>query len=88
MYEERETMSKDTELLHVIDASLAECSTKTEALKRILKFKADNRGLIYNEQNHLWMDDNDDIEEIASKFIDMMRCEANGDYKDITHLDI
>ena len=81
-------MSKDNELLHVIDTSLAECSTKIEALKRILKFKVDNRGLIYNEQNYSWMDDDIDLEDIASEYIGMMRCSANGDFTDITHLDI
>ena len=72
-------MSKDNELLNVIDASLAECSTKTEALKRILKFKVDNRGLAYDERNHSWMDDDIDLEDIASRYIDMMRCSANGE---------
>jgi hypothetical protein len=80
---------RNEKLLKVIDESVASSSSSLEALDKILKWKKENgvigmRFSIYPTSE----DGTVDKERVAKDLITMMRCSANGEYKEITHLDI
>jgi hypothetical protein len=78
---------KNEKLLKVIDEAVATTSSSVEALDKILTYKKENEDLtgmnfsIYPTSE----DGTADKEKVAKDLITMMRCSANGKYKDITH---
>ena len=81
---------RNEKLLKVIDEAVATSSSSIEALDKILKWKKEKDGLIGVRLSsyHTSEDRTLDKEKVAKDLITMMRCSANGEYKDITHLDI
>jgi hypothetical protein len=81
---------RNEKLFKVIDEAVATSSSSVEALDKILNWRKENDGLkgirfsIYPTSE----DGTADKEKVAEDLIKMMRCSANGEYKDITHLDI
>jgi hypothetical protein len=81
---------RNEKLFKVIDEAVATSSSSVEALDKIVKWRKENDGLkgirfsIYPTSE----DGTADKEKVAEDLIKMMRCSANGEYKDITHLDI
>lgn len=81
---------RNEKLLKVIDEAVASSSSSIEALDKILKCRKENDGLkgtrfsIYPTSE----DGTLDKEKVAKDLIAMMRCSANGEYKDITHLNL
>jgi hypothetical protein len=78
---------RNEKLLKVIDEAVATTSSSVEALDTILKYKKENEDLIgINFSIYPISEDGIlDKEKVAKNLITMMRCSANGDYKDITH---
>ena len=81
---------RNEKLLKVIDEAVASSSSSVEALDKILKWRKENDGLIgMRFSSYPTSEDGTvDKEKVAEDMIKMMRCSANGEYKDITHLDI
>jgi hypothetical protein len=78
---------RNEKLLKVIDEAIATSSSSVEALDKILKYKKENEDLIGMNFSiyPISKDRTPDKEKVAKNLITMMRCSANGDYKDITH---
>ena len=80
----------NNELVKFIDEVVASSKSSIEALDKIIKWKKENDGLIginfsiYPTSE----DDTVDKEKVAEDLIKMMRCSANGDYKDITNTEL
>ena len=81
---------RNEKLVKVIDEAVAASSSSVEALDKILNWRKENDGLI-GMRFSIYPTSEDgtaDKEKVAEDLIKMMRCSANGKYKDITHLDI
>jgi hypothetical protein len=81
---------KNEKLLKVIDEAVATSSSSFEALDNILKWQKENDELI-GMHFSIYPTSEDgtvDKEKVAEDLIAMMKCSANGDYENITHLEI
>lgn len=81
---------RNEKLLKVIDEAIATSSSSVEALDKILKWQKENDELI-GMRFSIYPTSEDgtvDKEKVAEDMIKMMRASANGEYKNITHLDI
>lgn len=81
---------RNEKLLKVIDEAVATSSSSIEALDKILKWKKEDNELI-GMRFSIYPTSEDgtvDKEKVAEELIAMMRCSANGDYEDITYLEI
>ena len=81
---------RNKKLLKVIDEAVATSSSSVEALDKILKWRKENDGLkgIHFSIYPISEDGTLEKEKVAEDLIAMMKCSANGDYENITHLDI
>jgi hypothetical protein len=81
---------RNEKLFKVIDEAVATSSSSFESLDKIIKWQKEDDELI-GMHFSIYPTSEDgkvDKEKVAEDLIAMMRCSANGDYEDITYLEI